>query len=26
MLDDFWGSRLATLRAELAERAEETRP
>jgi DNA-binding transcriptional ArsR family regulator len=26
MLDDFWGSRLATLRAELAERDEETRP
>ncbi len=26
MLDEFWGSRLATLRAELAERNEETRP
>ena len=26
MLDEFWGSRLATLRAELAERDEETRP
>ena len=26
MLDEFWGSRLATLRAELAERAEVTRP
>jgi len=26
MLDEFWGSRLATLRAELAEREEETRP
>ena len=25
MLDEFWGSRLATLRAELAERDEETR-
>ena len=26
MLDEFWGSRLATLRAELADRDEETRP
>ena len=26
MLDEFWGSRLATLRAELAGRNEETRP
>ena len=26
MLDEFWGSRLATLRAELADREEETRP